>query len=108
VTLTLTLTLTHATACALCLQPQPAAHTLVTPPPHFQLHGDILLLEIPITFAHTVSKGGKGKQRGLGSVKEVEFRNLLKLGISLDDKDLSHTWRNIIIQCPIILRSRLP
>jgi hypothetical protein len=34
----------------------------------------------------TVSKGGKGKQRGLAPVKYVEFRNLLKLGISLDEK----------------------
>jgi hypothetical protein len=32
------------------------------------------------------AKGGEGKQRGLAPVKYVEFRNLLKLGISLDDK----------------------
>jgi hypothetical protein len=41
-------------------------------------------------------KGGKGKQRGLDSVKYVEFRNLLKLGISLDDEDLKSSSSNEI------------
>jgi hypothetical protein len=41
-----------------------------------------------------LSKGGKGKQRGLDSVKYVEVRNLLKLGISLDDKDFKSSSAN--------------
>jgi hypothetical protein len=42
------------------------------------------------------SKGGKGKQRGLDSVKYVEVKNLLKLGISLDDKDFKSLSSNEI------------
>jgi hypothetical protein len=43
-----------------------------------------------------ISRVVRVSNAGVGSVKYVEFRNLLKLGISLDDKDFRASSSNEI------------